>query len=439
VFLGFLVGTKYTMVAVAMLVPVMLLVERRSFAPGKGSVLVGWLTNSLVVGCVALAVASPWFVKNAVFTGNPVYPLAWGVFDGGEWNEELTEFYLAKSGQKGFHPRYDESLAMTLRHLLITPWTATIYWRLDPAAGHPGYEDFFLGPVFLLWLPLLLRVLMVVKHRSWRQTPFRILVWFLAGYGLLWYFTYQSNRMLIPALGILSVLVVWSIHAVGRTGQWLAAGATAVLLGASVYNVEWSAEWVFRPTTTKPSAIAYVAGLESRDNYIRRAFEPYVMYRLMAQRVPKGKEVLFVGEYRPYHCPVAWRSSDWFDLPLILHLIRETADSDALLDRLRDEGTEYIFCNRRELARLKPRYFTGLALDYPDQGPEGSMKVLAFPPLFSEAERVRFEELFGAIEPVDNRATPAVHTRLYSVLTLAGMELYRIDRRAEEESGGSGS
>jgi hypothetical protein len=207
-----------------------------------------------------------------------------------------------------------------------------------------------------------------------------------------------------------------------------------------VYNVEWSAEWVFRPTTTKPSAISYVAGLESRDNYIRRAFEPYVMYRLMAQRVPKDKQVLFVGEYRPYYCPVSWRSSDWFDMPLILHLIRETADSDALLDRLRGEDTEYIFCNYRELARLKPRYFTGLALEYPDQGPAGTTKFLSFPPLFSEAERKRFEDLFGPIEPADNRPTPEVHPRLYSVLTLAGMELYRIEPRAEEEdSGGSGS
>jgi len=385
-------------------VPLALLLELPSFAPSRTWDFGHWFRSSVLVVAIAAAVASPWFIKNAIFTGNPVYPLAWGIFDGGEWSAENASFYFEKSSLKGYHPRHDQNIGETVRHMIVTPWEATIHWRFRPDAGQPGYEDHFLGPLFLLWLPLLLRVLMDFKHRAAREGPLRLVVPFALAYGALWYFPYQSNRLLIPALAALSVLAAYSLVLVEQTARWLSRGAIAILLVACLYNIEWLAEFAFRETTTKPSPAAYMLGFQSRDSYIAKAFPPYAAFRLMPDHVREGEKVLFVGEYRACHCPVEWRASDWFDAPLILHYIRITPDNDAMLDLLLDEGIAWIFYNAAELAKYENAFFR---------------------PRFSAAEWERFERFRASMS--------AEGSRLHQVLAQSGMYLYEIQPRGGTE------
>jgi len=373
-FLGFLIGTKYTMVAMFAVVPLAIFWELPTFAPGRGWDVAWWLRSSVLVVAVGAVVASPWFIKNAAFTRNPVYPLAWGIFDGGEWSAENARFYLDKSSEKGFNPRRDRNLADTLRHLIGAPW----YASLEPAR----YENQFLGPVFLLWLPLLLRVLMDVKHRAPREGPFRLVVLFALAYGALWYFTYQSNRLLIPAMALLSVLVAYSLAVAERTARGFSNAAIVVLLAACLYNIEWSGAWIVSEVSSvsaKPSAAAYWFGYQSRGGYIREAFPPYGVFELMPGYVRPGETVLFVGEYRACHCPVEWRASDWFDTPLILQYIRQTADNDALLDRLLGEGIRWVFYNDSEWAKYESLFLAGAE---------------TLQPRFTPAERARYDGLF---------------------------------------------
>jgi len=425
-FLGFLISTKYTMLALLGMIPLALLLELPSFSAGQPSPISDqpstiqnpkskiqdrklnwgyWLGSSIFISVVAVAVASPWFVKNVLFTRNPVYPLAWGIFDGGEWSAENARFYFEKSTLKGYHPCHDRHIAETLRHLVMTPWQATIHWWLAPDRRQPGYEDHFLGPIFLLWIPLLLRVLMDIKHRTPREGPLRLTVLFAFAYGVLWYFTYQSNRLLIPAIAVLSVLIAYSLAVAERTARLLTAMATWILLAACLYNLEWSAEFVFRETTRKPSPAAYVLGFQSRDGYIRQAFPPYAMFQMMPAHVGAGEKVLFVGEYRTARCPVEWRSSDWFDTPLILHHIRQTPDNDTLLDQLLAEGTRWIFLNEDELAKYEKDFFQ---------------------PRFSKAEWERYVGLFARQKESFSDTTIIAHPRLRSVLSQSGMYLYEI-------------
>lgn len=433
-FLGFLIGTKYTMLAMLVVVPAALLLELPSFAPTACWDFGYWLRSSLIVGFVAAAVASPWFIKNTVFTGNPVYPLAWGMFGGGEWSEANARFYLAKSGEKGYPPRHDANLGQTLRHVVATPWEATIHWRQDPQAGHPGYEDHFPGPVFLLWLPLLLRVLMDIKHRTPREGPFRLVVLFALAFGVLWYGTYQSNRLLIPALALLAVLVAYAIAVADRTARWISGLALAVLLLATLYNIEFSTEWVVRETRprfageeTKPSPPAYWLGFQPREAYLRQAFTPFGAFQLMPNHVQPGEKALFIGEHRTAYCPVEWRASDWFDTPVIAHYIRTTPDNDALLDRLLHEGIGWIFYNRMGWLRDKWMFYgTGNLSDKPAGLSARRLSV---------TEQQRLDELLpdqaGLVAtpktPVPKRAAP--HPRLQPVFAQWEMYLYRIAPR----------
>jgi hypothetical protein len=75
---------------------------------------IGWLAvrrNALtkpIIAAVALAtlVALPWYVRNAVNTGNPFYPFLYSVFDGRNWSDENAAAFRAEQSQFGIgvHP-----------------------------------------------------------------------------------------------------------------------------------------------------------------------------------------------------------------------------------------------------------------------------------------------------------------------------------------------
>jgi hypothetical protein len=56
--------------------------------------------EAAAVGLVAMAVASPWLVRNAVNTGNPTYPLLHGIFGGANWSAE-QDAKFAKAHRAG--------------------------------------------------------------------------------------------------------------------------------------------------------------------------------------------------------------------------------------------------------------------------------------------------------------------------------------------------
>lgn len=95
------------------------------------------LSGVMVLG-VALLVAVPWYAKNAIVAGNPIYPLVWG---GAEWNDIATRWFLTP-GQK-----------MSLVELLIVPWSLTVLGTQGSSTFDSTYS-----PLFLMLLPLLLIV-----------------------------------------------------------------------------------------------------------------------------------------------------------------------------------------------------------------------------------------------------------------------------------------
>ena len=73
---------------------------------------------------MALLVASPWFVRNAVNTGNPVYPLLYRTFDGRNWSlEQDVRFRLAHE------PREARFVGLGPRFLRFA------FWRDQPGGG----------------------------------------------------------------------------------------------------------------------------------------------------------------------------------------------------------------------------------------------------------------------------------------------------------------
>jgi hypothetical protein len=86
--------------AVAALTVVVALAARSSPARhGSGSRPRAWWRPVVVYATIALAVGAPWFVKTWVLTGNPLYPMFYGLLGGIEWTAggwaRMQGYYLA--------------------------------------------------------------------------------------------------------------------------------------------------------------------------------------------------------------------------------------------------------------------------------------------------------------------------------------------------------
>ena len=182
---GGALGCKYT--AVAWLGALVLLAAWNYAAwaprPSSGGRRALDVRGIALTAMVACALGAPWFIKNAVFTGNPVYPLANSLFGAGEWTPESGAFLAGRMGDKG-DPATVANLAPTLAR-------ASFNWV--------RYEGQYMGP---LWLALLVAglggTLLLTLSAGTRARPVLL---YLAAAGasyLMWYFTYQSNRMLVP-------------------------------------------------------------------------------------------------------------------------------------------------------------------------------------------------------------------------------------------------
>ncbi|MCC7229964.1 MAG: glycosyltransferase family 39 protein, partial [Fimbriimonadaceae bacterium] len=93
IMLGFALGTKYTglqTLAVAGLVALVVAFStRRNHKP------------VFLIGLVALAIGSPWYVKNEVWKGNPVFPFFYSKLGGKDWDQRRAEIYTNEQNTFG--------------------------------------------------------------------------------------------------------------------------------------------------------------------------------------------------------------------------------------------------------------------------------------------------------------------------------------------------
>jgi hypothetical protein len=205
----------------------------------------------------AIIVALPWYVKNAVLTGNPFYPHVFG----------------------GLNPSAAAELRSTMRSfgaghsaldLLVLP--ARIL-----ADGKPFDGGEFLSPLFVVFAPVALLL--------WRPRKAVFAVW--AGvvlYVVAWFVTTQQARFLVPlmpALAVLAALGVLALASQGRLGRLLAVGGTAAALAAGLAaSVVYAAQ--FAPV---------VMGTESSGEFLREKVSNYDGVEWLNRRLGPNQKV----------------------------------------------------------------------------------------------------------------------------------------------------
>jgi len=233
----------------------------------------------------------------------------------------------------------------------------------------------------------------VEKNERVRRGTVCLVAAFLLITAVVFFAGYKSNRFLLPIWALAASLagaviagpasrgsVYCADH--GNAGEprsthfspWSLlrprAAITAGLLLASAYGLYWTTRYLAAEQSPPPFPAAL--GFEDRDDYLSAALSYYPAVQWLTIHAEPGEKVFYIGEYHGYPSAVPVAVSDWFDVPWILALLRETPDNDALLDRLRSDGYRFLLVSFAELSAYGPRYLR---------------------PRFSDEEWHRFEEL----------------------------------------------
>ena len=254
---------------------------------------------------VAAVPAAPWYVKTWVWTGNPVYPFAYGVFGGKYWGPREASDY--REHQLGFGvgeqppPAGREAMGFVRGtfsgpraplNLLLAPWNLAVRpAEFDVVGISPVYAltSAAIGPLFLAVLPLLPFVGV--------PRPLRWSLAFLALLWLAWLMLMQYNRYLVPVLAF-AALPVGHVLAQGlpapglarhsaRAVAWCCGGAALLFLA---FNGLLTGSW------------AAAIGLTPRDVFLPANSECYrVADWVNRVTPPRGATVALYAEPRGFY------------------------------------------------------------------------------------------------------------------------------------------
>jgi 4-amino-4-deoxy-L-arabinose transferase-like glycosyltransferase len=214
--------------------------------------------RALAFAVPALAVALPWYLKNWILTGNPVYPLLFGGA-----NSEADRAARASYAEYG-HGESPLDLVLLPFRLLA-----------DAEAFDRGE---FVTPLLLLFAPL---AFLVPKARApaaaaWAAGAVYVLAWFIGS---------QQARFLmplVPPFAVLAAVGIVALAARGRFGRLVAVGATAGALASGLgITAVYAAQFV-----------PVVTGSESKREFLLENTSYYAATDWMNRNLPPDARVL---------------------------------------------------------------------------------------------------------------------------------------------------
>lgn len=206
---GFFMGGKLLGLPFALACGLVLMAQRR------------WLVHGLVFSAAALMVGGQWYVWTWLNSGDPIFPLLYGVVpyrDASFWTADHQRDFAAMIAND------ERAVPITLGWLLAYPFAATLAGKASFESGRTG-----MGPYVLLVLPFALAGLWRFRARLQSHpllpiaavTMLFYVEWFLLGSS-------QRVRSVVPVFPLLLLVVTVAAH------RWSTATATLRPLAAAM-------------------------------------------------------------------------------------------------------------------------------------------------------------------------------------------------------------
>ena len=338
------------------------------------------------------AMIAPWLLKNLIETGNPVYPLAYGVFGGDEWSPAMDARW------KPAHAASEHELRRIPEHILgaavYNKWTSALLFALAV-------------PSVLLW-------------RRNRTLPviLSLMIW---GFATWWALTHRIDRFWIPLIPLLS-LAAAATWLISRSRVWKTYLFTTIA-AVTLFNVRFCGL----------ALTGFHVGLMDLDAVRQVTIRSDIRY--LNGSLPANAKVLMVGEAEVFDAtfPLLYNTvfddclfESWTSLPQDIQRPasqRRMLPPEVILQELRRHGVTHVFVNWGAVLRyrmtygytefVEPARFQQLV----DHGVLGSRRILLQQPWtsLSDSERAMVESWQGYqnLVPDSNRFSVV---ELYTVI-----------------------
>jgi hypothetical protein len=312
--------------------------------------------DGLAFGGAAAVIAGPWYLKNLILLGNPVWPLVFGGKDISDSTLELMNYYASS--------------------MMLSPRTVSGYLMLPVRAYEIG--DYELSPGVipsLLFVLVPLALFVPLARRLRREMLYLLLV--SAGFSLGWALGFQELRYLLPICAPLSFVVSILLREAWNRGR-LRRAVHVALLGSALFSllfVGFLTHWEGPP--------GVVLGSVSRDRYMT-SNASYRAIHVLESRMQPGETAMYMHEAQVYYWMPLIDSvrTDHLGVNMIELMEAHPEPQDALA-ALQADGIDYLLVN------------------------EGSIR---FWLRFDEEERLvrardRFDDLIPLLDPVHREGT----------------------------------
>ncbi|MFH0948023.1 MAG: glycosyltransferase family 39 protein [Elusimicrobiota bacterium] len=332
---GFSLGIKYTAGISAIIFILMILYS--SFSKKQN-----FFLNIALFITPAFLVFLPWFVKNYIFTGNPVFPFY--IFSS---TPEYIQKYLSHVSQHGTKGFFD---------FLNLPWNIT----MEGVKFGGGFD--IIGPFYLVFLPILF---LITKTDKLTKLCFTYLVL----YFFFWSLSAKVLRFLIPIFPVAAVVFSICIFEF-INGRTLIRNIVKIVFSAII--VSNFAILIFIQNFITP--LPQLFGNITKNDYLySKVLNPnnfYPAVKFMNENLNTNSKTLFVGEARNYYTNFRTVASGPFDPDVFTNMANDSKTAEELLNKLRNAGFTNIFWNYEEYGRLKngfrPNDFTEQSVEIVD-------------------------------------------------------------------------
>lgn len=281
-----------------------------------------------VVAAVALILYLPWPLKNAVHTGNPLYPFLASVFGGADELPFLGEVGPIRYRLDG----YGESIL----DLCLIPFRMLFFGQDDS----PRQFDGLLSPILLFALGSVLT-----------KRDLGIFPW-IRFYGALCSLYFVSSLFLFYALVRYQMPVIFPLLSLMTAGILAVSELRGGIYQSRIYRGVFVAQLLWCGFYSvallgKTHALEYLVSEDRPSDYLRRHLSEYRVAEAVNAKLPENAVVylLFTGN-RYYYYDRAVRGA-YFSAGPILAALKVESSSEAVLAAFRRQGVTHLAIHDR--------------------------------------------------------------------------------------------
>jgi len=321
----------------------LVLLLRRQF---KGALL------AAVVGFVTLC---PYLARNAIWTGNPVFPLATSLFGAGHWNEELVDRWQ-RGHQLPQDERGDHVEALRRQWLLNTGYGA-VGGRPTPREMKNIARFNTEGGVPVLWLAVAVCGAIALWRSPHRAVVGHMALMLVLQVGFWLFASHLQSRFLmatiLPAAVIVGLGLVELERVLAGKRPWAVPFAAATLVAVlgivSFKTMLEQTQTVIDELTGRRVNLPPMMLIDALDVFGRHAINVLPEEGVKVYIVADNSRLLYVDR------PIVYHSA--FDANPLGEMIRAAGDdAPAVNAALRGMGVTHVWVHWQELERLHATY-----------------------------------------------------------------------------------